>query len=235
MACTAKAFVFVSHQHEDRDVATWLRAHLEEDFLGMAPVFVSSDEEGIRAGEPWFDVIRQRVNECEVLLILCTGESVIQPWVNFEFGAAWALRKVVIPVCHSGYLPAQLGMPFSQSQGVELSTRDGVKALYQAIAGVLGSHVPAVDFEALAGTVPTIERVVPAEGVELDRRGDANSIARIRASLENRERWRTVRRVAVEAGLSEDEALRILRADQEVVFGYGSEGRLLVRLRSRDA
>ena len=184
MSGNAKSFVFVSHQAEDRDrsragcASAWTN-----DFLGMAPVFVSSDGEGIRAGEQWFDVIRQRINECRCVLILCTGESVIQPWVNFEFGAAWALGKVVIPVCHSGYLPADLGMPFSQSQGVALPTRGWRQSALPGGRRSARQPRPGGRLRSARRDGAKVERLAP---LELERRADENTVRRIREALETR-------------------------------------------------
>ena len=44
---------------------------------------------------------------------------------------------------------------------------------------------------------------------------------RLRRALEKEQKWRTIGRVAVEAGVSEDIALDILRADEQVAFHAG--------------
>jgi predicted nucleotide-binding protein len=73
-------------------------------------------------------------------------------------------------------------------------------------------------------------------------RGDPANVAtthdpiwkRIQESLElPHEKWRTVGRVAYAAGMTIEEVVKILRADDRVRFTKGSKGEMLVGLRSR--
>jgi predicted nucleotide-binding protein len=57
---------------------------------------------------------------------------------------------------------------------------------------------------------------------------------RLKKSLEEqRFQWRTLKRLAIEAGISEDEAAELLRSDATVRFGKGKRGETVVGLRSR--
>jgi hypothetical protein len=227
------AFVFVSHIGEDRAVAAWLRRRIEEDFQGYVSVFVSSDGEGIGAGERWFDVVERRLDACQVLLVLCTQRSVVQPWVNFEFGAAWALDKLVIPVCVGGLTPADLEMPFSEPQAVTLTTATGLEYLYRAIAKRRETPVPRQSFDELLGEIPVSEEAPPTaaspdpDDAQMTRRRLHDAMTRYDGMP-----WRTLRRVAIEAGLTEEQARKILRADEAVAFGSGTNG-VIVGLKAR--
>src|SRR3954451_24526933 len=227
------AFVFVSHRTEDEAVALWLGKQLDAHFLGMATAFVSSDGRSLRAGEPWFATLRDQIRDSRVVIVICTGEPVVQPWVNFEVGAAWALGKVVIPVCVGEFSPEKLDMPLSEVQGVNLQAVEGLTAVFTRIAAELGSRVPGAKFHTL---VPSVRQLVADESTDdaADESTDDAAIKqRIRAALTKREKWRTVVRVAVEAGITQEQAARYLRADREVAFGTDKKGQALVGLRSR--
>ena len=225
MSDEAEPLIFVSHVHEDRKVAAWLRERLEKDFLGLLRVFVSSDGEGIGAGDEWFAVVRKRIEECRMLVILCTPDSVAQPWVNFEFGAAWALKKPYVPICHGGLTPDRLAMPFSNSQAVTLETPEGLEALYRAVAKLRGIGTPSVSFAELASSLSG------ADSTD----GDVSVIWQLlRRALSGEYEWRRVETVANEAGTSVEQARAILRAHaSEVRFGTGKSGEAIVGLRSR--
>src|SRR4051794_35609915 len=227
--------VFVSHVTHDRAVAGWLRTRLEQDFLDMVDVFVSSDEEGIGAGDIWFETITRHLKECSVLVTLCTPDSVYQPWVNFEVGAASALGKRVVPLCHGGLQPDDLKMPFSERQGITLTDPNGIRSLYKVVAEARQSAIPRVDFQAMALEVPAA--VSPDEYARFYRlkiEDERHIRRRIREALENHQRWRTPTWVATEAGgVPVSLALMILRADDEVRFSSGGDGKLLVGLKSR--
>ncbi|GAB3250592.1 hypothetical protein GCM10027296_15180 [Chitinimonas naiadis] len=52
-------------------------------------------------------------------------------------GAAWALNKQIVPVCHSGLTLGDLGMPLLQWQGLELGGEMGLRRLYKTISDLL--------------------------------------------------------------------------------------------------
>jgi hypothetical protein len=57
---------------------------------------------------------------------------------------------------------------------------------------------------------------------------------RMKAAMQSEQHlWRTIDRLAVIGGVSEAEALEILRADPEVVLGRGKSGNQIARLASR--
>lgn len=230
--------VFVSHVHEDRDVAAWLKRNLGNDFLGRIEVFVSTEREG-HAGDEWLKTIHEVLHECRVLVALCSPASIHRPWVNFELGAAWMLEKRIIPACHAGLTPDDLKLPLASLHGVTLTEEEGIKALYQTIAKEYGfPRVPTRDFAELAAEVPVVEAAGGPGGgagsIESDMVARDRDIRnRLRQALEGRWKWRTLPRVAIEAAVPEDTALDMLRADPQVMFRRSSKGALIVGLTER--
>lgn len=237
--------LFVSHISEDAAVAAWLKETLRRDFLEMFDVFVSSDTESIEAGQPWFDTVRKEIDESHALITLCSAESLPRPWVNFEVGAAWMIRKPNIPVCHAGLKPADLPVPLSLYQAITLDEPDGWKRLYNTIAKWFECGIPRVDFDELAREARSIgaDRPVdePAAPEQADDDGDAGEdgdgtklARRLHAALsEPNPKWRTITWAAAEAGISEDAAHAHFLEDDAVRFSKGKSGATIVGLKRR--
>jgi hypothetical protein len=226
----SRKLVFVSHISEEAGVADWLKETLNRDFLQIFEVFVSSDTESIDAGDDWFESVRSGLERAQVLIVLCSRASVLRPWVNFELGAAWMRGTPIVPVCHSGMTPGNLPSPLSKRQALDLRDPDGLERLYRRLASEFECGVPSRDFAELAHEVPS----APEAGMVLPGLDDDQQVARrLRRALEGKFNWRSLERAAIEAGVSEEAAARVLRADDEVLFGQGKSGNLIVGLKSR--
>jgi hypothetical protein len=149
--------LFISHLSTESDLAQALKKHLQDDFLGLLDVFVSSDLETIRAGDRWLDRISNALARAEVAIVLCSRESVSRPWVNFEAGAAWVRQIPVIPICHSGLGRNELPTPLNMLEALEASQEEDLKKLYMTIAHVLGATTPKIDFSSLAASLKKVE------------------------------------------------------------------------------
>lgn len=86
--------VFVSHSSTDRKIAGTLAKALRA--LRMDPFLAHDDIEG---GEQWRDAIRKEIEGCRVLVALVTKDFRISEYAGQEVGAAWVLKKPVLPVC----------------------------------------------------------------------------------------------------------------------------------------
>jgi hypothetical protein len=221
--------VFVSHVSEDEAIADWLKRTLNADFLGMFEVFVSSDTESVEAGALWLDSVKKALEDSNVLITLCSPDSIQRPWINFEVGAAWIMGKPIVPVCHSGLTPRELPLPLALAQGLSLTDPDGIESLYQSLAGKFRVNPPAADFAAMARQARNVEGT---DEVRPDH--DRDIARRLREALEESKfNWRSLERVAVEAAVSEEVAADVLRADDDVRFGKGQSQRTIVGLKSR--
>ncbi|MDX6679779.1 MAG: hypothetical protein QOE31_3831 [Solirubrobacteraceae bacterium] len=229
--------IFVSHVHEDAAVALWLQQQLRIGFVGGIGVFVSS-ERTAQAGRQWLRSIEEELQRCDVLVALCSRYSVHRPWVNFELGGAWVLRKRIIPACHAGLTPQELGMPLVTLDAITLTEADGMRVLFATIAQHFGFDVPDKDFAALAAAVPAVQTTSARDPAAAQRepqtaQRDRDIVRRLHAALEGRFALRTIGWVATEAGVSEEMALDYLRGDDEVRFTRSPKGERLVGLKSR--
>jgi hypothetical protein len=235
-----KPKMFVSHVSEEAPLAGTLKSHLSVDFLDLVDIFVSSDLDSIAAGANWLDTLEKALHDASALLVLCSHASLNRPWVNFEVGAAWIRSIRIVPICHSGLRPRELPIPFSVLQGVEANTENGLKRIYSLVAEILGCRVPHKDFAKLVAEVTEFEegytpQVEKAFKAEIER----HSAARRRvyeALADTKYRWRSIERLAVLGGITEDEALEVLVQDPNVVFGKGKKhGKRIARLKGREA
>lgn len=150
--------LFVSHVGSETELAQHLKQRLAKHFLGLLDTFVSSDRETIGAGSRWLDEVDIALKSADLQLVLCSAGSVGRPWVNFEAGAAWLRGIPVIPLCHSGMTPQTLPVPLGMLEAVECGRPDDLRKLYDAIARVLGTETPDVDFGRLVEELAEIER-----------------------------------------------------------------------------
>lgn len=97
-----KSSVFISHIGDEATIAREFKSLIEENFLGMIEVFVSSDGSSVKMGEKWLNDISDALERCAVEIVICSPISVRRPWINFEAGAGWVRGIPVIPLCHSG-------------------------------------------------------------------------------------------------------------------------------------
>lgn len=82
--------IFISLTHADTGIAEALRTALDALFRDSVQVHFSTSKEldgGIRSGEDWFQWIVDRVQKCDIALILITPSSVNKPWILWEAGA----------------------------------------------------------------------------------------------------------------------------------------------------
>ena len=149
--------IFISHITEEARLASILKSHITNDFPKLFEVFVSSEMEGVEAGVVWLDQVRKSLHKAAFELLLCSRVSVTRPWVNFEAGGAWLKGIPIIPVCHSGFLTAELPQPFSALHAVEASQKNGLERIYHRIATTVGVEIPEVDFEEIIREVKVFE------------------------------------------------------------------------------
>lgn len=152
-----KLSVFLSYRSVEAPFADELKQHLRHDFIGLIEVFLASDTTSIPAGTRWHSDVLEGLRHADLHIVICSKASVICPWINYEAGAA-AVRDIpVVPLCHSGLRPDQLPVPLSEREGGVITDPAALERLYVAIAGLIGSDVPAVDFIAYSREFTAIQ------------------------------------------------------------------------------
>ena len=120
--------------------------------MGQVEVFVSSHD--IISGERWFERLEEELSDAKVLLALCSGSSVLMPWINFEAGAAYFKGIPIISVCHSGLTVETLPIPLRFFQGLDAETEEFTIKAMGDLAQHLGyDRTPAIRYEDMTAEV----------------------------------------------------------------------------------
>jgi hypothetical protein len=113
-----KSRVFVSHAHQDeelaRDLARRLRKAGLEPFLDVADVPAGSDRK---------KKLHEQIRDADALLFLLTPAALRSGWMTVELGMADGFERIVVPVT-AGLKPLDLPAPFQTCQTVPFDEVD---------------------------------------------------------------------------------------------------------------
>ncbi len=144
-----KPLVFISHVHEEAELANSMKASLSHMLLGGVDFFVSSDRESIRGGDDWLVKIKDALSNACIVVVLVSPRSINRTWINFEAGAGW-LRQRVVPLCHSGMQPSQLPNPLQRLYSFDIEVPHDLRDLCQLVAEAANLHVPEAEWGQLS-------------------------------------------------------------------------------------
>lgn len=150
-----KVHIFISHISEEQVEAMRAKSYLEKVYRDRVEVFTATSWTSIAPGDDWFLKVQDAIEHADVMVVLCSADSVMRPWIQFETGAGWfAKRTKVIPICHKAMTPAALPEPIRRLQAVDINDTDEaaqLAKLAKAIRAVTDLPEPAhVDIEELA-------------------------------------------------------------------------------------
>lgn len=141
-----KPLIFISHIHEHGKLSSVLTDEIAGLLLGGVDFFVSSDRVSITGGDKWLDKVETALKNAAIVMVICTKESVHRPWVNFEAGGAWMIKKRVVPLCFGGFQPSDLPQPLASRQAYDGADSGDLVDLVKLIAREAGLNAP--DFAA---------------------------------------------------------------------------------------
>jgi hypothetical protein len=136
--------IFVSHIHEEAALGAVVKDGLEDAFPGRIATFVSSDKRDNPGGDRWLDKIEQELKDSRtcMLVSLVSLQSVREPWISIELGAAWIQGHAVFPLCHSGQLLGALPRPMQDFGGADLAVDDAAERLIKTVEKTTGLKTP---------------------------------------------------------------------------------------------
>lgn len=161
--------VFLSHIHEERELALAIKEAIEEEFSGFVEIFVSSDGITIPAGSHFLKRIEDGLVNCSAAIYLISPASVNRNWINFELGAVWIRNKIneknggpeipAIPVCHSGMTLSQLPQPINNLNAIQGNVASQLEFAFRGIQTAMnGKGRLKTDFIKLAEEVRFFEK-----------------------------------------------------------------------------
>lgn len=97
------------------------------------------DFHGIHLGDPWSEVIKKRIDECELFIVIIGKATLKSEAVQNEITQAWSSRKRIISILHQGISERNLKKePFSSLKGIQfLNARSEVSTELYSIVETL--------------------------------------------------------------------------------------------------
>lgn len=110
--------------------------------------FISS--ENISTGQRWYDVISEKLDACNIGLIVVTEENYLRPWIHYEAGAlAKVVDKSRVMPIRCGVKASQISeTPLSAFQSAELN-KAGLRRVANSIREITDYSQIEADFDEL--------------------------------------------------------------------------------------
>ena len=161
--------IFLSHIHEEKNLAVLIKEAIEEEFSGFVEVFVSSDGTSIPAGSNFLKRIEDGLVNCIGAIYLISPASVKRNWVNFELGAVWIRNAISIrsggheipalPLCHSNMIPNELPQPIGNLNAIVANQASQLEFAFRSLQNAVGGKgALRTNFDELAQKVVAFER-----------------------------------------------------------------------------
>ncbi|HKM00807.1 MAG TPA: toll/interleukin-1 receptor domain-containing protein [Sedimentibacter sp.] len=129
-----KPTIFISHIHENKELTLIIKELIDTIFENVLNIFVSSDSESIELGDEWMMKINDGLKQCDIMLLVCSPQSINRPWIAFEAGVGWSKGIKVIPLCCFGLTISNLPLPFNRWQAANANREDSLNRLMKIIA-----------------------------------------------------------------------------------------------------
>jgi hypothetical protein len=198
--------IFISHSHEDSDFAEVCKNKFAEAGL------TALTDADIRGGEDWRKEIDRGIQEADALVVVVTPEAKNSEYVTYEWAFARGTGVEVGPILLKD---TKLHPRLESLQYLDFTNR--VARPWDKLIKRLG--------EAESPKKPESAKV------KIENEHEQSAYERMLKALRDEKwTWRSIPKLATKGGVSEDEALRILRNDPNVVFGIGKSGRRIAKL-----
>lgn len=161
--------IFLSHIHEEKELAILIKEAIEEEFSGFIEVFVSSDGTSIPAGSNFLKRIEDGLVNCIGAIYLISPISVKRNWINFELGAVWIRNAInirnekdevpTLPFCHSDMAPSNLPQPIGNLNAISANQAAQLEFAFRSLQTAVGGKGKLrTDFDELAEKIISFER-----------------------------------------------------------------------------
>jgi hypothetical protein len=132
--------IFISHSHEDKDVATQLIEFLRSALDIEAQRIRCTTVDGYRlpVGTPTNEGLRVELLEAQAFVVLVTPNSLESKYVFFELGARWGARKPLAPILAAGATINNLKEPLSSLNVLSCNEPSQLHQLISDLGQILG-------------------------------------------------------------------------------------------------
>jgi len=104
-----------------------------ESLLSQRPNLRVFSTDALSAGEDWEPKLRDEIAQSDVFMVLLSPASLASKWVLHELGAAWALKKPIIPVLTRPESSVRIPVELPGRTPVDLNSLDSPEALAQLL------------------------------------------------------------------------------------------------------
>jgi TIR domain-containing protein len=128
--------ILISHSTKDTEIVEIISTALKRSSLGQLSCWYSSDNSGtggIQAGRPWYDKLRQELENTQAILCVVTPNSINSAWLYFESGFGAALDDVLIIPVLLGMRIDDIGMPLAGYQMYDLNSFSALKTCVEKL------------------------------------------------------------------------------------------------------
>jgi hypothetical protein len=205
--------IFISYNQVDSDFSEIL-----ENTLKKSNFKVWTDVSGLRGGEDWRKGIDEAIKKAFALIVVITPDSKASEYVTYEWAFAWGAGVKVIPLLLK---PTQLHPRLDSLQYLDFTNHRARP--WNSLIELL-REAESVE--------PIPEKVTRKVNIEDEK--NRNAYERMKEALLD-ENWsyRSLDRLAIKGGVSEDEAIEILRYDPDIIFSKTKSGRKIAKLKNK--
>lgn len=167
----------------------------------MEPFLAHDDIEG---GEEWRGAIRREIKGCDVLVALVTKDFRISEYAGQEVGAAWVLRKPMLPVCVDDLTPPGF---MADNQRVRYDGNNPISTAKNALKITLAS---------IHGEDNVMEKLAEVLATVLVKLESTDDIEFLIDSMKN-ERFTAEQRTTLSSAFESNPRLRRYRSNQKIM------------------
>lgn len=85
-------------------------------------------------------------------------KKALKSWINFEFGAGWMRKILIIPICHSNLTVDNLPIPLNLLQGFDIQKQGKLTELISRIAIEINIDTPKFDERSILQEIKEFEK-----------------------------------------------------------------------------
>mgnify|MGYP001121681710 CR=1 FL=1 len=136
--------ILISHSSDDQEICAGLTTLIERCSLTQIKVWHSSDQRsdgGLNPGDRWLSKLSDALSTSQVVVVLCTANSINSDWVKFEAGFGAASSELeIIPLLVGIEDVTLVPAPFANWQMYKIDTEQRCLGFLKKILPLFGVH-----------------------------------------------------------------------------------------------
>ncbi|MEO1110220.1 MAG: hypothetical protein AAFX90_20095 [Pseudomonadota bacterium] len=139
---------FISLSTEQAPIARVLVDLVQMHFPDASPCFEATND--LRLGDRWLEKTAEALRSARFFFLLVGEQEMQKHWLHFETGAAWQRGIPIFVLSHTGVQITTLPQPYTNFQGCEIDTHQGIRKFVLDLSSHLKIESPkSVDFSSI--------------------------------------------------------------------------------------